>query len=96
MRAAGQCEIDRAKADGRWQAAYAPQSKAQVPEDLQHALNKNRKAGNFFTKLDSANRYAILYRVHEAKKPETRAARIQKYVEMLARGETIHPVKRKK
>ena len=93
MRAAGLREIERAKADGRWQAAYASQSQAQVPEDLQLALNKNRKAGHFFTRLDSANRYAILYRVHEAKKPETRAARIQKYVEMLARGETIHPRK---
>jgi len=93
MQAAGLAEVHRAKADGRWQAAYAPQSRAAVPPDLQLALNKNRKAGLFFSKLDSANRYAILYRIHDAKKPETRASRIEKYVKMLARGETIHPPK---
>jgi uncharacterized protein YdeI (YjbR/CyaY-like superfamily) len=94
MCAAGLEEVNRAKADGRWDAAYPPQSKAAVPDDLQLALNQNTEAQRQFAKLDSANRYAILYRVHEAKKPETRADRIEKYVRMLARGETIHPRKR--
>lgn len=93
---AGLEEIQRAKADGRWEAAYAPQSKAVVPLDLQQALDKNPKAKQLFLKLDSANRYAILYRVHDAKKPETRAKRIEQYVEMLARGETLHPRKGEK
>jgi uncharacterized protein YdeI (YjbR/CyaY-like superfamily) len=96
MCAAGLEQVTRAKTDGRWDAAYAPQSKAAVPEDLQAALNMNREAAQFFLKLDSANRYAILYRVHEAKRPETRVSRIEKFVQMLARGETIHPLKAKK
>ena len=96
MSAGGIQEVKRAQADGRWEAAYAPQSKATVPDDLQLALNKNRKANQLFAKSDSVNRYAILYRVHDAKKPETRASRIQKYVQMLARGETIYPLKAKK
>ena len=96
MSAAGLEEVNRAKADGRWQAAYASQSKAVVPEDLQAALDKNPPAGRFFTKLDSRNRYAILYRLHDAKKVETRISRIEKYIQMLARGETIYPLKSKK
>jgi uncharacterized protein YdeI (YjbR/CyaY-like superfamily) len=96
MSAGGLLEVKRAKSDGRWEAAYAPQSKAVVPDDLQLALNKNRKANQLFAKLDSVNRYAILYRVHDAKKPETRSSRIHKYVQMLARGETIYPLKAKK
>src|SRR5882672_4822318 len=96
MNAAGLEEVNRAKTDGRWEAAYAPQSKAVVPDDLQAALNGNPRAKRFFSTLDSRNRYAILYRVHDAKKPETRAARIRKYVQMLAHGETIYPMKAKR
>ncbi len=91
---AGMREIEQAKVDGRWDAAYAPQSKAQVPEDLQSVLDRNQRAKRNFDKLDRVNRYAILYRIHDAKKPETRAARIEKYTTMLSRGETIHPTKR--
>lgn len=93
LRASGLREIERARRDGRWDAAYAPQSVAEVPDDLAAALAKNRKAGAFFQTLSRANRYAILYRTHTAKKPETRAARIAKFVAMLAKGETIHPQK---
>ncbi len=91
--AAGLREIERAKVDGRWDAAYAPQSKATVPDDLGAALAKNKKAANFFTTLDGANRYAILHRVQTAKKPETRAQRVATFVAMLSRGETIYPRK---
>jgi len=91
MKPAGHQEIESAKADGRWECAYAPQSKAVVPADLQAALDDSPKASRFFSTLSSANRYAILYRIHDAKKPETRATRIEKYIQMLARGETIHP-----
>jgi uncharacterized protein YdeI (YjbR/CyaY-like superfamily) len=96
MRAAGLNEIERAKKDGRWNAAYAPQSTAQVPDDLRAVLAKNKKAKSFFETLDSTNRFAILYRIHVAKKPETRAARIEKYVTMLIEGKTIHPPKSKR
>jgi uncharacterized protein YdeI (YjbR/CyaY-like superfamily) len=96
MRPAGLNEIDRAKNDGRWDAAYAPQSTAEVPDDLRAALSKNRGAKSFFETLDSTNRYAILYRVHSAKKPETRTARIEKFVAMLAEGKTIYPLKARK
>lgn len=95
MREAGARQIDLAKKDGRWDAAYASQSKATVPHDLETALSQNKKAQAFFAALDSRNRYAVLYRVHTAKKPELRARRIETYVAMLARGETIHPQKRK-
>lgn len=88
--AAGQSEIDAARADGRWNAAYAPQSSVTVPDDLAAALDAEPGARGFFDQLDSANRYAILYRVHEAKTPETRAARIAKFVGMCARGERVH------
>ena len=93
MSPAGLSEIERAKADGRWDAAYAPQSKAAVPDDLQRALDGAPKAQRLFDKLDGANRYSILYRIHNAKMTETRARRIEKYVAMLERGETIHPLK---
>jgi uncharacterized protein YdeI (YjbR/CyaY-like superfamily) len=95
MRPAGLSEIDRARKDGRWDAAYAPQSTAQVPDDLRIAFAKNKKAARFFETLDGTNRYAILYRVHTAKKPETRAVRIATFVAMLAEGKTIHPRKAK-
>jgi uncharacterized protein YdeI (YjbR/CyaY-like superfamily) len=91
MREAGLAAIERAKADGCWDAAYDPQSRATVPPDLRRALDENPRADAFFKTLDSANRYAVLYRVQDAKKPETRAKRIATYVEMLARGDTLHP-----
>src|ERR1700722_2744188 len=94
MQAAGFKEIEHPKLDGRWKAAYAPQSKATVPEDLQRALDRNPSARRNFDRLDRINRYAILYRVHDAKRPETRAQRIKQYVTMLSRGETIHPASR--
>jgi uncharacterized protein YdeI (YjbR/CyaY-like superfamily) len=95
MRPAGLSEIDRAKKDGRWDKAYAAQSTAQVPDDLMRALSKSRKAKAFFETLDSRNRYSILHRVHNAKKAETRSARIETFVAMLLRGETIYPMKAK-
>jgi uncharacterized protein YdeI (YjbR/CyaY-like superfamily) len=91
MTPAGMKEIEQAKLDGRFDAAYSPQSKAEVPPDLQSSLERNPRAGRMFDKLDRHNRYAILYRVQTAKKPETRASRIEKYVSMLLRGETIYP-----
>lgn len=91
MQPPGLAEVERAKRDGRWQSAYASQSRATVPPDLAAALKKNPRAARFFETLESRNRYAILFRVHTAKKPETRAARIEKFVAMLARGEKIHP-----
>ena len=87
---AGLKEIAAAKADGRWESAYAPASTAEEPEDLQAALDAAPEARAFFDTLTGANRYAILYRVQTAKKPETRAARIAKFVGMCARGETVH------
>jgi uncharacterized protein YdeI (YjbR/CyaY-like superfamily) len=95
MQPAGLSEIERARKDGRWDAAYAPQSTAQVPDDLRAALAKNKKAKGFFETLDRVNRYAILYRIHAAKKAETRTARIEKFVAMLIEGKTIHPLKPK-
>ena len=95
MRPAGSSEIERAKKDGRWDAAYAPQSTAEVPEDPRAALAKNKAAKSFFETLDGTNRYAILHRIHDAKKPETRMARIEKYVTMLIEGKTIYPLKTK-
>lgn len=88
---AGLAQIDAAKRDGRWDGAYAPQSKAQVPADLQQALAANAAAAAFFATLGGANRYAILYRIQDAKTAATRQARIQKFVGMLARGEVLHP-----
>ena len=87
---AGLAEIEAAKADGRWDTAYAPASTTAEPEDLTAALDAAPAARAFFDTLTGANRYAILYRVQTAKKPETRAARIAKFVGMCARGETIH------
>ena len=87
MRPAGLREVERAKADGRWDAAYASQSKIEVPPDLQQALDASPAAKALFATLDSANRYAVLYRIHDAKRPDTRARRIEKFVAMLARGE---------
>ena len=91
MHAPGLAEVERAKADGRWEAAYDSARTSTVPEDLQKALEANRRAKSFFAKLNGANRYAVLYRVQTAKKAETRARRVEQLVAMLARGETIHP-----
>ena len=90
VRPAGLAEIEAAQADGRWEAAYAGQRTAKVPADLQRELDASPAAREFFASLDSANRYAILYRLDEAKKPETRARRLRKFVAMLERGEKIH------
>jgi uncharacterized protein YdeI (YjbR/CyaY-like superfamily) len=94
MQPAGLAEVERAKADGRWDAAYDSPTTATVPEDLRAALDRDRAASDFFETLDSNNRYAILHRIQDAKKPETRARRIEKFVAMLSRGETIHPARR--
>jgi len=91
MRPPGQAEVDRAKADGRWEAAYDGVKTATVPDDLAAALSADPGAAKFFETLDRQNRYAILYRIQDAKKAETRARRIEKYVAMLAKGEKLHP-----
>jgi uncharacterized protein YdeI (YjbR/CyaY-like superfamily) len=92
MKPAGRREVERAKADGRWDAAYEGQRIATVPEDLQRELDKrkNTKAREFFATLDSRNRYAILYRIQDAKKPETRARRIEEFVAMLNEEKKIY------
>jgi uncharacterized protein YdeI (YjbR/CyaY-like superfamily) len=91
MKPAGLAAVEQAQADGRWEQAYDSQSKATVPEDLQRELDRNPEAAEFFATLNSVNRYAVLYRIHEAKKPETRARRIEKFVAMLKRKEMLHP-----
>ena len=91
MQPAGKREVERAKADGRWEAAYDGQRTATVPDDLAAALAKNAKARRFFEQLNSQNRYAILFRIANAKKSETRARRIANFVAMLARSEKIYP-----
>ena len=91
MHPQGQAEVDRAKADGRWEAAYDGAKTATVPDDLTAALTADPAAAAFFETLDRQNRYAILYRIQDAKKAETRARRIEKYVAMLAKGEKLHP-----
>lgn len=90
MKPPGIRAVESAKADGRWDAAYDSQSNATVPDDLQAALDASPKAKEFFAGLNGANRYAILFRVQTAKKPETRAKRIATLVEMLERGEKLH------
>jgi uncharacterized protein YdeI (YjbR/CyaY-like superfamily) len=91
MRPAGRDQVELAKSDGRWEAAYEPQSTAKIPEDLKAELERSPQAAAFFATLNRVNRYAILYRIHDAKRPETRAKRIRTFVEMLERGEKIHP-----
>ena len=91
MHRSGEDEVEKAKEDGRWSTAYAGQAKVEVPDDLASALKANPRARAMFETLTSANRYAILYRIGNAKKVETRRRRIEHFVEMLARGETIHP-----
>ncbi len=90
MQPAGLAEIDRARADGRWDAAYDSPSTATVPDDLAAALAADPAASDFFATIDRANRYAILYRIQEAKRPDTRARRIAQFLAMLADGRTIH------
>lgn len=90
VRVRGLAQIEAAKADGRWDAAYAPASKAQVPIDLQAALDASPQAAAFFATLTGANRYAILYRIGAVKKPETRARKIAQFIAMLERRETVH------
>jgi uncharacterized protein YdeI (YjbR/CyaY-like superfamily) len=91
MKPAGLAEVRRAQSDGRWDAAYDGQRTAAVPPDLRRELGKHPAASAFFDTLDSRNRYAILYRIQDAKKPETRARRIEKFVTMLEAREKIHP-----
>jgi uncharacterized protein YdeI (YjbR/CyaY-like superfamily) len=95
MRPAGLAEVERAKADGRWDAAYAPASEAEIPHDLQAAIDANPAAAAFFATIDRQNRFALIYRTTTAKKPETRARRIAQFVEMLAGGETIYPMRKR-
>jgi uncharacterized protein YdeI (YjbR/CyaY-like superfamily) len=91
MRAAGLAEVERAQADGRWESAYAPQSTADIPDDLAAALSANPEAAAFFTQLNSQNRYSVLFRIMNTRRPETRARKIESFVGMLARHETIYP-----
>ncbi|TMF02686.1 MAG: hypothetical protein E6I39_00495 [Chloroflexi bacterium] len=90
MQPAGLAEVERAKADGRWAAAYEGPATIDVPKDLADALKARPKAQAMFAILTAQNRYAVLYRIHGAKKPETRARRIAQFVDMLARGETVY------
>lgn len=91
MQPAGLRQVELAKSDGRWERAYESQSKITIPDDFQSELDKNPKAQDFFNTLDSANRYAFLFRIHAVKKPETRSAKIQKFVEMLNQQQKLHP-----
>jgi uncharacterized protein YdeI (YjbR/CyaY-like superfamily) len=90
MKAPGLKEVELAKRDGRWDKAYDSQRTMSVPDDLLKKLDESPRAHEFFANLDSKNRYAILYRIHDAKKPETRARRIEKFVTMLNEGKKIH------
>jgi uncharacterized protein YdeI (YjbR/CyaY-like superfamily) len=89
MHAAGQAQVTAAQEDGRWDAAYEPQSRATIPPDFEAALDQNPPAKTFFATLRGVSRYAFLYRISDAKRPETRAKRIEKFVELLARGEKL-------
>ncbi len=96
MMAPGLAEVERAKRDGRWDAAYDSPKSSTVPSDLQAAIDRNERAAAFFAAIDASNRYTILWRVQTAKKAETRARRIADFVAMLARGELPHPERAKK
>jgi len=95
MQPAGIAEVERAKQDGRWEAAYAGSATIEVPDDLAGALANEPRAQAMFQSLTSQNRYAVLYRIQGAKREETRKRRIEQFVAMLARGETIYPQKRR-
>jgi uncharacterized protein YdeI (YjbR/CyaY-like superfamily) len=90
MQPAGLAEVDRARADGRWDRAYAGQATSTVPDDLRAALDANPAAAEFFETISRVNRYAILYRIHSVKRADTRARKIEQYVQMLAEHKTIH------
>jgi uncharacterized protein YdeI (YjbR/CyaY-like superfamily) len=90
MRPAGLAEVERAKEDGRWAAAYASPANIEIPADLQQALDANPKAAEFFATLNKSNRYAIVYQLEDAKKPETRARRLDKFMGVLERGEKLY------
>ncbi|KXX81277.1 hypothetical protein MMYC01_203217 [Madurella mycetomatis] len=89
MRDAGQLEIDAAKADGRWEKAYSSASVIQVPADFQAALDQNKKAKTFFEGLGKTKRYPFLWRIETAKRDDTRKKRIEQFVELLAKGQTL-------
>ena len=91
MQPPGLAEVERARADGRWDAAYAPASRAEVPEEFARALAAEPRARAAFEALDGANRYAMLFRLQTVKKPETRTRHVARFVEMLLKGEKIHP-----
>ena len=91
MKTAELREVESARADGRWEAAYQGQATITVPDDLQRALDENDAARAFFATLSRTNRYAILYRLHDAKKPETRARRLEQFIAMLNQGKKIYP-----
>jgi uncharacterized protein YdeI (YjbR/CyaY-like superfamily) len=95
MKPTGLLAVERAKTDGRWEMAYAGQASIEVPADLATALDAEPSAKAMFEILTSQNRYAVLFRVHNAKRPQTRARRIERFVAMLARGETPYPQRRK-
>jgi uncharacterized protein YdeI (YjbR/CyaY-like superfamily) len=95
MQPSGLAEVERARSDGRWEAAYAGPATIEVPDDLSAALSAQPRARAMFDLLTSQNRYSVLLRLSQAKRPETRARRLEKYVDMLARGETIYPQKRR-
>src|ERR671919_11459 len=90
MKPAGLAQVERAKEDGRWEAAYASPASLEVPEDLQKALDANPRAAEFWASLNKSNRFAIVYQLQDAKKPETRARRLDKFVGMLERGEKLY------
>ena len=96
MQPSGLAEIERAKKDGRWDAAYDPASSATVPPDLQAAFDAHPGAEAFFATLNSQNRYAVLFRVQTATTPQARARKVQQFAAMLARGETVHPMMTRK
>ncbi len=91
MRPAGMRQVELAQADGRWEAAYDSQSKSTIPDDFQRELDANPQAKAFFQTLNSVNHYAILFRIQTAKKPETRAARIKTFIDMLAKQQKLYP-----
>jgi uncharacterized protein YdeI (YjbR/CyaY-like superfamily) len=95
MKPTGKAAVDQARSDGRWRAAYAGSATIETPDDLAEALAAEPKAAAMFALLTSQNRYAILYRLATAKRSDTRSRRLTRFVEMLARGETIHPQQRR-
>ena len=93
MKAAGNRAVEEAKRNGRWDAAYASQRTIAVPRDILLQLKKKRKASSFFEKLDRANRYSILFRIEQAKRPELRTQKIQRFIAMLEEGKKLHPTR---